>query len=480
MKITVVGAGISGLAAAFAVQQGAQRTGLDVTLDVFEKGDCPGGKIHSEQVGGYLCEWGPNGFLDNKPMTLDLCREAGMGEQLLRSNDAARKRYIFSEGCLQRVPESASEFFRSSLVSWPGKLRLAAEIGVPRRNEGTDETLADFVRRRLGREALDRLVGPMAAGIFAGDPETMSLRSCFPRIHELEQQYGGLIRALLLLARQKRAERRAGKAVAGAAGPGGILTSFAGGIQHLTDGLSRHLGKSLHLGDEVMSITPLKEGFSLRTQRGLVHETDVLIAAVPAMVLASQIEDFSTSMAELLRQIPYAPLHVACFGYTRESVPKGTDGFGYLAARSSGLHSLGTLWSSSIFPDRAPEGRVLLHTMFGGATRPESASMDADEVRRRVQEDLRRTMGITQEPEFVRMIFHKAAIPQYVSGHGARLKALEGHALAYPGLILAGNAFYGVGLNDCVAAANRAANRALALLEHRRQEPVDLYRPAHG
>ncbi len=467
MKVTVVGAGISGLATAFSVQQGARQLGLDVTLEVFEKNNCPGGKIRSEKVGDYLCEWGPNGFLDSKPMTLDLCHEAELATQLLRSNDAARKRFIFDGDCLQRVPESASDFFRSSLMSWPGKLRLAAEIVVPRRKDGADETLADFVRRRLGREALDQLVGPMASGIFAGDPETMSLRSCFPRIYELEQQYGGLIRALLLLARQKRRERRAGKAVAGAAGPGGILTSFVGGIQQLTDGLARHLEGSLRLGDAVVSITPSKEGFSLLTEGGNVHETEVLISAVPAMVLASQVESFSVGMAEQLRQIPYAPMHVACFGYRRESVPKGIDGFGYLAARGSGLHSLGTLWSSSIFPGRAPDGHVLLRTMFGGATRPESINLSDDEVQQRVQEDLRRTMDIKQRPQFVKIIRHTAAIPQYVSGHAARLRSLEGSALAYPGLILVGNAFYGVGLNDCVAAANRAAKRVLALLQKR-------------
>jgi len=467
MKVTVVGAGISGLATAFAVQQGARQLGLDVTLEVFEKNDRPGGKIRSEKVDGYLCEWGPNGFLDSKPMTLDLCYEADMAAQLLRSSDAARKRFIYDGDCLQRVPESALDFFRSPLVSWPGKLRLAAELVVPRRKDGTDETLADFVRRRLGREALDQLVGPMASGIFAGDPETMSLRSCFPRIYELEQQYGGLIRALLLLARQKRLERRAGKAVAGAGGPGGILTSFAGGIQQLTDGLARHLNGSLRLGDAIVSILPSKEGFTLRTKGGRIYETEVLVSAVPAMVLASQVESFAAGMAEQLRQIPYAPLHVACFGYRREAVPGGMDGFGYLAARGSGLHSLGTLWSSSIFPGRSPEGHVLLRTMFGGATRPESANLSDGEVQQRVQEDLRRTMNIGQQPDFVKIIRHKAAIPQYVSGHGARLRVLEDSVQAYPGMVLVGNAFYGVGLNDCVAAAQRAAKRVLALLQKR-------------
>jgi oxygen-dependent protoporphyrinogen oxidase len=168
-----------------------------------------------------------------------------------------------------------------------------------------------------------------------------------------------------------------------------------------------------------------------------------------------------------LRQIPYAPLQVACFGYRKDAVPLSLDGFGYLAARRSGLHSLGTLWSSSIFPGRAPEGHVLLRTMFGGATRPDAADLSADEVRARIQEDLLRTMSIKQMPDFVKIIRHSTAIPQYVSGHSARLKVLEGKLSAYPGLILAGNAFYGVGLNDCVASAGRAADRVLTLLQQR-------------
>lgn len=467
MKIAVIGAGISGLATAFAIQQGARRQGLDVSLRIFDKESIPGGKIRSEQTDGYLCEWGPNGFLDNKPMTLDLCQEASLAGRLLRSDDAARKRFIFSDGKLHRLPESASDFFRSPLVSWPGKCRLALELLVPRRRGGGDETLADFVCRRLGREALDKLVGPMAAGIFAGDPETMSLRSCFPRIYELEQQYGGLIRALLLLARRKRAERRAGKAVASAAGPGGVLTSFAGGLQELTDGLARQLEASLHLGEEVASIKPLGEGFSLSTAGGRNYEAELLITAVPAMVLASQVKSFSPDMAVQLRQIPYAPLQVVCFGYRRESVPLALNGFGYLGARRAGLHSLGTLWSSSIFAGRAPEGYVLLRSMFGGATRPDAADLSAEEVGRRVREDLSRTMGIQQAPEFVKIIRHSAAIPQYVSGHGDRVQALEKSAARYPGLILTGNAFYGVGLNDCVAAAGRAAEQALALVRSR-------------
>ncbi|MDD4457389.1 MAG: protoporphyrinogen oxidase [Syntrophotalea acetylenica] len=468
MNVTIIGGGLSGLATAFAIQQGARRLGLEINLTILEKQRRAGGKIRSEKIGGYLCEWGPNGFLDSKPATLDLCRDAGLGGDLLPSSDAARRRFIFSDGRLQRVPDSAGGFFRSQLVSWPGKCRLVAELLVPRRADGADETLAEFVRRRLGREALDQLVGPMASGIFAGDPESMSLRSCFPRIYELEQQYGGLIRAMLRLARRKRAEIRAGKVVSGAAGPGGILTSFAGGIQQLTDGLSRHLEGCLRLSIDVEAIIPEKQGFVLQCRDGQVCRTRIVVAALPAMDLALQLEKSVPAMTALLQQIPYAPLQVACFGYRKNAVPRELDGFGYLAARRSGLNSLGTLWSSSIFPQRAPDGHVLLRTMFGGATRPDAAQISAEDVQRCVREDLARTLGITKAPDFVRIIRHEAAIPQYVAGHGARLRALEAAAGRYPGLFLAGNAFFGVGLNDCVARANRVAARVLEALQNTR------------
>ena len=466
-RIAVVGSGISGLATAYAIEQEARQAGYDVQVEILEKESRTGGKIWSIQEEGYLCEWGPNGFLDNKPMTLELCRALQIEGQLLRSDDNARKRFIYAAETLHRLPENGPSFLKSKLISWPGKLRLAGELAVPRRTDEDDETLAEFGRRRLGSEALDKLISPMVSGVFAGDPETMSLKSCFPRIHELEQEYGGLIKAMIRLARRKRAEVKAGKAVASAAGPGGVLTSFAGGIQELTDAVAAALDGKILTGQEVVAIRPRQDGFSLELEDGSHRETELVVTAAPAYAVARMLESVTPDSAGLLREIPYATMNVICFGYQRERIQHDLNGFGYLIPRAEGRHTLGTLWDSSIFPERAPEGHVLLRSMMGGATNPGAIELSEEEVAERTREDLRLIMGIEAAPEFVRIFRHRHAIPQYIRGHAGRLQALQESLRDYPGLILTGNAFYGVGLNDCVNAANRAAARVVEQLQNR-------------
>ena len=310
-RIAIVGGGISGLATAYAIEHVAAARGLKVETVVLEKNTRLGGKIESIKDEGYLCEWGPNGFLDNKPMTLDLCDRLGIRGQLARSDDNARKRFIYSGGELHRLPENGPSFLRSNLLTWGGKFRLAKEFWIPKREDDSDETLAEFGRRRLGPEALDKLIAPMVSGIFAGNPETMSLKSCFPRIYELEQTYGGLLRAMLMLARQKKAERKAGKQVASAAGPGGVLTSFIGGIQELTDAVAEALDGQIRLGVEVAALTKKSGGFEITLTDGEKLDTELVVAAVPAYALANMVEEMSVVMSDVLRAIPYAPIAIA-------------------------------------------------------------------------------------------------------------------------------------------------------------------------
>ena len=467
-RAVVVGGGISGLATAYLLREKAARAGLDLEVRLLEKEERFGGKIWSIKADGFLCEWGPNGFLDNKPQTLDLCRELGASGRLLRSNDNARKRFIYSEGILHRLPENGPSFLKSQLISWPGKLRLAMEPFAPKAPAGVDETLAAFGRRRLGDEALRKLIAPMVSGIFAGNPETMSLKSCFGRIAELESEYGGLIMAMVKLAKKKKQEQKEGKVVASAAGPGGILTSFRGGIQELTDILAETLGIETIRGG--IDVTALKKGggapFRVIAEQG-DFDADLVALATPAYASADILSGVDTGLAGVLREIPYATMTVVCFGYERERIARDLNGFGYLIPKEEGRKTLGTLWDSSIFENRAPEGHVLLRSMMGGACFPEYINLSDEAVTEAVRGDLKTIMGISEAPSFVRIFRHHQAIPQYTVGHGLRLAALEEKLAAHPGLLLTGNSYRGIGLNDCVAAANRTAEEAVAFLQKR-------------
>ncbi|MDD3802541.1 MAG: protoporphyrinogen oxidase [Desulfuromonas thiophila] len=463
-RIVVIGGGISGLVTAWQLQQLAARQGRAIQLLLVEKEPRCGGKIWSRQEDGFLCEWGPNGFLDNKPATLELCRQLGIEDRLLRSNDNARKRFIFSGNRLHRLPENGPMFLRSQLLSWPGKLRLVGEALVPAKRDGADETLGAFGRRRLGAEALDKLIAPMAGGIFAGDAETMSVASCFPRIVQLERQYGGLLRAMVCLARHKRAERKAGKAVASAAGPGGVLTSFAGGIAELTETLRQQLGEAVISGVAVRRIEGTPGAYQLVLADGRQLAAEALVCATPAYAAADLLEGLAPQAAEELRAIPYAPLQVVCCGYEQRQIAQDLNGFGYLIPKQEGCSVLGTLWDSSIFAGRAPQGQVLLRSMMGGATRPDVLDFSDEQVQALVRADLRRILGIATPPPFIRVFRHERAIPQYLVGHADRLQRLRQLLQPLTGLYLTGNAYDGIGLNDCVANGARVAEELLQQL----------------
>jgi oxygen-dependent protoporphyrinogen oxidase len=464
-KAIVVGGGVSGLATAYLLRKKAAAAGVELEITLLEKEPRVGGKIWSIKEEGYLCEWGPNGFLDSKPQTLDLCRQLGAADLILRSNNNARKRFIYADGILHCLPENGPAFLKSKLISWPGKLRLALELFAAKVPEGVDETLAAFGRRRLGDEALRKLIAPMVSGIFAGDPETMSLNSCFPRIAELEREYGSLIMAMIKLAKQKKREMAAGKVVSSAAGPGGILTSFRGGIQTLTDILAERLGTAVVTKQTALKV--IKEGssgFRIQTDQCEL-EADIVVLATPADVSAGLVQGLDTFINHVLLEIPYASMTVVCFGYERNKIRFDVNGFGYLIAKEEGMNTLGTLWDSSIFAERAPAGKVLFRSMMGGACFPRYINLSDEEVNNRVQADLKKIMDIKAPPSFVRIFRHEKAIPQYTVGHGERLAQLGDKLREHQGLFLTGNAYRGIGLNDCVAAADRCAKEVVAFLK---------------
>ena len=303
--------------------------------------------------------------------------------------------------------------------------------------------------------------------MFAGDPETMSLKSAFPRIYQLEQEFGGLIRALFLLQKKRRAERKAGKAVAGPSGPGGKLTSFEKGVEELIPAVASCLKGEVRRGSRVVAVRKFDGGFAVELEDGAVVEAEAVVLACPAYAASELTESLDVEISRLLAEIPYAPLWVVCFGYERGKVPGDLNGFGFLAAKGERRSILGTLWDSSIFPHRAPEGYVLLRSMMGGATWPDVMSQAESEVKQKVEGDLKAVMGITEEPDFVRIYPHSRAIPQYCIGHARRLRALEEMASLFPGFFFTGNAFFGVGINDCVQASNEVATKVIDFFAQR-------------
>lgn len=444
MKISIVGAGISGLATAQAVL--ARKPDAEITI--FEADRRIGGKVWTEiSAEGYLCEGGVNGFLDKIPRTLELCKEVGVAP--VPADASAQKRYVFSRDELHKLPEKPPQFLKSRLLSVPGRLRVIYEM-VAGGTDLDDETLAQFATRRLGKEAYERLIDPMASGVFAGDASKLSLKSCFPRIHEIENEYGSLIRGLIKL--QVKARREGSKNKPGP-GPGGILTSFDGGMSALTDKLAEQLGSRIRTATAVQNISRSGNRFQLQLHDDQLVESDQLILAAPAHAQAKMLRDLDPALAALLEEIPYPALSVCCFGYRKERVGKVLDGFGFLVPSKEQRAVLGTIVDSNVFPGRAPGDSILLRSMVGGARSPELAMLPDEQLIDRVRSDLRDILKLDAEPDFIRIFRHERAIPQYIIGHAARLKAVEERLKGHPGLILTGNAFRGVSLNDCVVNA---------------------------
>ncbi len=460
LKLAVVGAGVSGLIAAYRLQERLRGAGCAFALEVFEAEDRLGGTMRTERDDGFLCECAGNGFLDNKPRTPALCKDLGL--TLLPSNPSARKRFIWSKGRLHLLPGSPPAFFTSGLLSVPGRLRILLEPFLPKNTEVEDETLAAFAVRRLGREAYETLLDPMVSGVFAGNPEVMSLRSSFPRIHELEQRYGSLVKAMVALGMEKR--RVGGGRTsdrAGPAGPGGVLTSFTGGMQELVDALGKHLDGKVRLSTPLAGIEKNEAGkpvlaFDLQGGGRLRRDFDQVILALPAPAAAAAFSASDPTLAAQLERIPYSAVSVVHLGYEGAAAATLPEGFGFLIPSRERRRILGALFASSIFEHRAPAGERLFTAIVGGARHPELALLSRDSLVELVQGELAELVGLTATPLFVKVIRHEQAIPQYLVGHKILVEELEaGVRRAWPGVRLTGNAYRGVALNDCVLEAER-------------------------
>ncbi len=449
----MVGGGISGLATAVQIQELSREASPPVDLDiqVLEAESVPGGKIRTRKESGCAVEIGPNGFLDSEPKTLELAAKLGLTERLCPAASEAKSRYLFLRETLKLLPLSPPAFLRSNVLSLRGRLRSLMEPLV-RVRKGGEESIADFARRRLGKEAAKTLVQPFVQGVFGGDYEKLSLPSCFPRLREMELEHGSLIRGLI---RAKKAGRSEGR-----------LTSFPGGMEELIKGLSQRLGDRLRCGVSVESIT--RDGASYRVA-GLGLDAplaaDALVVATESFVASRLLTGMDPTLATELAGIEYAPMVVMGLCYPVSSVPFDLSGFGFLAARGQGMGILGCVWESSLFPDRAPRGHVMLRVMIGGGVEPEALDRSDEELIELARKDLQQALSITEKPESILLHRWKHAIPQYTPGHGDRLQRIDERLALQPGLFLTGNSYRGVAVNQCVAEADRMAREVFRSLD---------------
>jgi oxygen-dependent protoporphyrinogen oxidase len=453
-RVVVVGAGISGLSLAYRLYQAAP--GTQVT--VLEAAGRVGGKVWTDRRDGFTVEHGPNGFLDTKPATAQLCRDLGLADRLIPASESSgRNRYLFLDGKLQPLPNGPLALVRSPLLSLRGKIELLAEPVRARRRGRGPESVAAFARRRAGREAAAVFADALVTGIHGGDPALLDVRAAFPRLAAFEARHGSVVRGMVRAMRQKRAEA----AARGATPARGRMWSFRDGLRTLAETLRDRLPAPPVLGARVRRIQPRPGGGWLVLGDGQdLWEADALVLTCPARAQAEMLADLDPELAGLVGGIAYNRIAVVALGFRAADVP-AADGFGFIAPQRTGRDILGVQWCSAIFPGRAPDGMVLWRTLCGGWHRAEVVDWPDDRLVAAVRAELRLAQGVTAEPVFRQIVRWDRAIPQYTLGHPERVAAIEARTARHPGLVLAGNAYHGVALNDCTERAGALARQVV-------------------
>jgi len=457
VQVAVVGGGIAGLAAA---DRAAEVLGRGEVL-LLEAAGRLGGKIATEHVDGYVVEGGPDCFLAAKPAGLELCRRIGLAERLRPTNAAFRRSFVKRDGRLHELPDGITGLVPSRIapllttriLSPAGRARAALESLVFRRKGGPEESVAQFVTRRFGREAYDWLVEPLLSGIFAGDGDALSLPATFPQLAETEERHRSVLWSML---KSRLARRRP------AAPPLGFVTPAAGLVE-LVDALDQRLApESVWLDAPVVALQALPAGYRIEVADGRQVEASSVILALPAFQAAALLESSDEALAGALREIPFVSTATVSVAFAGSTVPRPLSGSGYVSPRAEGGSVVACTWTSNKFPERVPHGGVLIRYFLGRAGREEVVRATDDALRRLVRAELAAVHGITAEPLFWRISRWPQALPQYTVGHRDRLDRIGIQLSRLPGLYLAGASYRGVGIPDCIASGWQAAGAAVA------------------
>ena len=471
-RAIVIGGGITGLAAGYRLLREANNRNIHLTLTLLEAGNRVGGVIQTEHREGFIIEHGPDAFISTKPWAKALSEELSLTDEFIGTNPKVRQSFVVRKSRLLPVPEgfymmapgSFLPFIKSPIFSWGGKLRIALDLFISSRSDVTDESVADFVRRRLGKEAFERMAQPMIGGIYTSDAENLSLKATFPRFIEMEREHGSIIKALIA---QKRKSSQTSRDTSGPRYS--LFLSFTDGMQTLVDALAEYLSNNIRLQSRVTSIMKKESGIEhgsdwrVYLDNGEVLEADILCIALPAPQTGNIISQVSPQLSDKLSTIPYSSSATVNLAFRREDVSHPLNGMGFVVPITEQRHLIGCSFSSVKFENRAPSDYVLLRAFVGentyyikGKSKP-----DSDELASIVHKDLSELLGISAEPIFSVISQHSQAMAQYQVGHQQLVSEIDELANGLNGIVLAGNAYHGIGIPDCIHSGEQAAMRLL-------------------
>ncbi|MBI5887925.1 MAG: protoporphyrinogen oxidase [Deltaproteobacteria bacterium] len=477
-RVIIIGSGIAGLAAAYNLRehQSSSASGA-FEIVLLEKKDAPGGNIKTEKIDGFLIEGGPDCFLSEKPWAWELCKRLGLQASLLQTNEVAKKTFVLSKGRLHELPEGVilmvptriMPLAFSGLISIPGKIRMALELFIPKRKETGDESLGGFVTRRLGKEALDKIAEPLVAGVHAGDPATMSVRSSFPKFVQLEEEHGSLIRGMIKRMALMKKTQKPGSPL-----PGQKLTMFITlkeGLSHLINTLTERIlaagNTAIRTGAAVTGVLEKQGKFEVGIEGAPSMTADAVIIAAPAYAAAKTLAGLDAELAEKLLAIPYVSTATVSIAFKKKDIVRPLSGFGFVIPRTEGRKIMAATWSSVKWSHRAPDDSVLVRCFVGGAKNAELVNLGDADMIKMVRAELEDIMGIDAEPVLVKVYRWINSMPQYTIGHDERIAEIERRCARYPGLFLTGSAYHGIGIADSVRNAEITAKKVLHFLAGR-------------
>lgn len=459
IRVAVIGGGVAGLSAAFRIREELRHADAAHQIVLYEQDQKCGGATQTMHEDQFSLDLGPNGWLSSEPLTGRLVEQLGLRDELVSANEAAGHRFIYTRNRLQRIPDTPFKFLLSGLLRPWEKLRVAKEYFTPARTDDNDETIYDFGCRRLGRGFAETMLDPMVSGIFAGDIHQLSLPATFPKMRSMELEYGGMFRAMFAKKREKKRNKIASSG-GGPSGPSGVLTTLQGGTGRLSGALESSMSPEIRKGNAVTSLTRENDKYIVACD-GMNEQYDAVVMAVPANRACGIVKDLNPEIAQTLQEISFANVAVVCHAYDSHTLPEKLNGFGHLIPRRDGIRALGCLWTSCIFPNQVPAGKVLLRTIFGGAHDPEILALSDSDLLELVVQSTATTLGIKTDPVQKWIFRHPHGIAQYTIGHRERVRKIEQFCEQLPTLAFVGASYRGVALNRCIRDAYTVAPRVL-------------------